>query len=173
MNSEKAKQVDGTDSPYPSLCHPYATRIFCRNFRATGIGDSAGIENVGVDEAWKEDAAAAKPFKLRMTMNELERTMEESQTSGKWKYKGDTEDPEWGLDMVKRPSFRVFPIAKGNRDYSSINCGGRLIGARLLDRYCDWCYLKINRGIKVGLNLEIAAQELGPGFNRSCFICWS
>ncbi|KAJ7851497.1 hypothetical protein B0H14DRAFT_2355211 [Mycena olivaceomarginata] len=23
------KQVDGTDSPYPNLCHPYATCIFC------------------------------------------------------------------------------------------------------------------------------------------------
>jgi hypothetical protein len=34
----------------------------------SGIGDRAGIENVGVDEAWK-DAAAAKSFKLRMTMN--------------------------------------------------------------------------------------------------------
>jgi hypothetical protein len=31
-----AKQVDGTDSPYPSLCHPYATRIFWGNLRATG-----------------------------------------------------------------------------------------------------------------------------------------
>jgi hypothetical protein len=26
---------------------------------------------------------------------------------GKWKYKGDTKDPEWGLDVVKQPSVRV------------------------------------------------------------------
>jgi hypothetical protein len=31
-------------------------------------------------EGSKKDAAAAKSFKLRMTMNELERTIEESQT---------------------------------------------------------------------------------------------
>jgi hypothetical protein len=166
----------------------------------SGIGDRAGIENVGVDEAWK-DAAAAKSFKLRMTMNLNEQwknhkhlqmsplffappsflqdfssnitllrhpllcpvewvagrlphfqfvqvathpqklrsflsffslvarwqpaSLEPSRVSlfsedrfhcvnawiapvgGKWKYKGDMEDPEWGLDMVKRPSVRV------------------------------------------------------------------